>query len=147
MSEKPESRPPIHGFSHFSATVTDVEASASWYQRVLGLQRLPTPFPHFGREDTGYAIVLIDPDAGISVGLHHHEVNDGHPFDESRTGLDHIAMNVSDRAALDSWAAWLDNQGVPHSGVNDAEEPIPYSALIFRDPDNIQLEMIHLPRP
>jgi glyoxylase I family protein len=124
MTASTESRPPIHGFSHFSATVTDVEASASWYQRVLGLQRLPAPF-----------------------GLHHNEGNDGHPFDESRTGLDHIAMNVADRAALDSWAVWLDSQGVPHSGVNDAEEPIPYSALIFRDPDNIQLETIHLPRP
>jgi hypothetical protein len=30
MSASTESRPPIHGFSHFSATVTDVEASASW---------------------------------------------------------------------------------------------------------------------
>ena len=35
--------------------------------------------------------------------------------------------------------------GVPHSGVNDTDDPIPYSALIFRDPDNIQLELFHLP--
>lgn len=33
-------------------------------------------------------------------------------------------------------------QGVTHSGVNDVTEPIPYSTLVFRDPDNIQLELI-----
>ena len=27
---------------------------------------------------------------------------------------------------------------------NDTYDPIPYSALIFRDPDNIQLELFHL---
>jgi len=59
-------RPPIHGFHHFSATVCDVEANASWYQRVLGLQRFPAPFPHYGADNAGYAIVLIDTDAGIS---------------------------------------------------------------------------------
>ncbi len=54
-------------------------------------------------------------------------------------------MNVPGRADLDAWAAWLDSQGVPHSGVNDTDDPIPYSTLIFRDPDNIQLELFHMP--
>jgi len=145
MSSPTAARPPIHGFHHFSATVCDVEASVSWYERVLGLQRIPAPFPHYGGEKTGYAIVLIDPAAGISVGLHHHDGNSGRPFDETQTGLDHIAMNVPGRADLDAWAAWLDSQGVPHSGVNDTDDPIPYSTLIFRDPDNIQLELFHMP--
>jgi hypothetical protein len=54
-------------------------------------------------------------------------------------------MNVPGRADLDAWAAWLDSQGVPHSGVNDTDDPIPYSTLIFRDPDNIQLELFRMP--
>jgi glyoxylase I family protein len=54
-------------------------------------------------------------------------------------------MNVPGRADLDAWAAWLDSQGVPHSGVNDTDDSIPYSTLIFRDPDNIQLELFHMP--
>jgi hypothetical protein len=37
-----------------------------------------------------YAIVLIDADAGISIGLHHHDAVDGRPFEERQTGLDHI---------------------------------------------------------
>ena len=35
--------------------------------------------------------------------------------------------------------------GVSHSGVTDSADAIPYSALVFRDPDNIQLEFVHLP--
>jgi hypothetical protein len=31
------------------------------------------------------------------------------------------------------------------SGVIDTTDPIPYSVVVFRDPDNIQLELIHLP--
>ncbi len=116
-----------------------------WYQRLLERQRLPAPFPDYGGEETGYAIVLIGPDAGISIGLHHHDGNDGRPFDERRTGLDHIGMAVPDRADLDARAARLDSLGVPHNDVNDTDHPIPYSALVFRDPDNIQLEFFHLP--
>ena len=29
-------------------------------------------------------------------------------------------------------------------GVIDAENPIPYSVVVFRDPDNIQLELFHV---
>ncbi|MGD0924542.1 MAG: hypothetical protein ABR926_05045 [Streptosporangiaceae bacterium] len=70
---------------------------------------MPVPFPHHGAEESGYAVLLMDPRSGIAIGLHHHEANPGQPFQESRTGLDHI------------------------------------SVLIFRDPDNIQLELFHMP--
>jgi catechol 2,3-dioxygenase-like lactoylglutathione lyase family enzyme len=129
------------GFHHFSATVTDLEASVSWYQRVLGLERVPQRFPHYGDEESGYGILLMDLDAEIIIGLHHHVANDGRRFDEARTGLDHIGISVQNRSDLNSWVSWLDAQGVAHSGVTDADEPFKYSVLVFRDPDNIQLEM------
>ena len=31
-----------------------------------------------------------------------------------------------------------------HSGVPDADQPVPYSVGVFRDPDNIQLELIYM---
>jgi glyoxylase I family protein len=34
---------------------------------------------------------------------------------------------------------------VPHSGVNDKTEPMPYSVVVFRDPDGIQLELMYAP--
>jgi glyoxylase I family protein len=143
-SELANQRPPMAGFHHFSPTVTDIEASASWYQRVLGLERVPLTFPHYGNEEGGYAIILMDPDAKITIGLHHHVANDGRSFDEARTGLDHIGISAPSRSDLDSWASWLDAQGVSHSGVTDMDDPIKYSALVFRDPDNIQLEMFYM---
>jgi catechol 2,3-dioxygenase-like lactoylglutathione lyase family enzyme len=59
--------------------------------------------------------------------------------------MDHIGLAVPERRDLDEWVTRLDALGVSHSGVTDTTDPIPYSALVFRDPDNIQLEFVHLP--
>jgi glyoxylase I family protein len=137
--------PAVTGFHHVAPTVSDVEASAQWYGRVFQMNRIPVSFPHHGAEEGGYAVVLMEPRSGAAIGLHHHEANPGQPFHESRTGLDHISFGVADRAGLDAWASWLDELGIAHSGVTDTDNPVPYSVLIFRDPDNIQLELIYMP--
>ena len=136
-----DSRPAITGVHHFSPTVRDVEASAEWYQKVFGLERVPVTFPHHEREETGYAVLLIDSKSGLAIGLHQHTGNRGESFDECRTGLDHIGFNVADRAEMDRWAEHLTSVGVEHSGVRDITDPMPFSTLVFRDPDNIQLEL------
>ena len=59
----------ITGIHHFSPTVSDVEASAAWYARVFGLQRLPRTAPHHGDETGGYAVLLLDPRTGLLIGL------------------------------------------------------------------------------
>ena len=145
MTSSPETeRPALGGFHHFSPTVSDVEKSAQWYERVFNLSRVPPKFPHYGASDSGHAVVLMDPATGIMIGLHHHEGNNGGPADETRNGLDHMAFSVPTRADLDSWATWLDSLEVSHAEVTDADDPIPYSVLVFRDPDNVQLELIYL---
>jgi catechol 2,3-dioxygenase-like lactoylglutathione lyase family enzyme len=144
MNQTAKQRPPMAGFHHFGATVTDVEASADWYQRVLGLERIPVEFPHYGNEDTGYTVLLTDLSCGIVIGVHRNIRNDGQPFDEARTGLDHISISVPSRPDLESWAEWLESLAVLHSGVTDIDNPLKYSALVFRDPDNIQLELFFM---
>jgi catechol 2,3-dioxygenase-like lactoylglutathione lyase family enzyme len=134
--------PTITGVHHFSPTVTDVEASAAWYEQVFSMMRLPITFPHHDCEDTGYAVLLIDPASGLTIGLHHNEANGGETFDEARTGLDHIGFGVGSRADLDAWVTRLEGLGIEHSGIRDITEPVPFSTLVFRDPDNIQLELI-----
>lgn len=89
-------------------------------------------------------MILADFNAGIIIGLEHHAANDGQPFDETRTGLDHIGISVPSRADLTSWAEWLDSVGVSHSGVTDIDGELKFSTLVFRDPDNIQLEMFFM---
>ncbi len=137
-------RPAIGPLHHLAITVSDVEASAAWYERVLGLQRLPAPFPHHGEESPGFGVLLVDAGAGWAIGVHNHERHQPEPADETRTGMDHVGLLVPERADLDDWAARLDGLGVRHSGVTDVSDPIPYSALVFHDPDNIQLEFVHL---
>lgn len=135
--------PATTGIHHFSPTVSDVEASAAWYSRVFGLERLPNLAPHHGDEEGGYAVLLVDPVTGFLIGLHHHEERLDGAFDERRVGLDHIAWNVASRDELGAWASWLDQLGVAHSGVIDKPSARPYSAIVFRDPDHIQLELFH----
>ena len=139
------SGPSITGIHHFSPTVRDVEASAAWYEKVFSMMRIPIEMPHHEREETGYAVMLLEPSSGLVIGLHHNTANEGEAFDEARTGLDHIGFRVPDRANLDEWVAKLDELGVEHSGIRDLAEPIPFSTLVFRDPDNIQLELIYSP--
>ncbi|MDX5962515.1 hypothetical protein SIM91_04065 [Rhodococcus opacus] len=62
----------------------------AWYQRLFGMDRVPVTFPHLDRENTGYAVLLVDPRSGAAIGLHTNEANQGEPFDEARTGLDHV---------------------------------------------------------
>jgi catechol 2,3-dioxygenase-like lactoylglutathione lyase family enzyme len=137
-------QPAITGFAHFSPTVTDIERSVAWYSQVFGMDRVPVTFPHNGDEEGGYAVLLMDPSSGVIIGLHHHAKNEGESFAELRTGLDHIAFNVADHDALDAWVSHLDELGVDHSGVIDVDGAMPYSVVVFRDPDNIQLELFHM---
>ncbi|WP_099039278.1 VOC family protein [Mycobacterium neglectum] len=139
MSE--QGNPGVTGIHHFSITVTDLEASLAWYQRLLGADRVPMKFPHYGREDTGYGELLVESRSGVVIGLHTNTGNDGRPFDEARTGLDHVALNVASRSDLEAWTSRLDALGIEHSGIRGGDQPFPFATVVFRDPDNIQLEL------
>jgi catechol 2,3-dioxygenase-like lactoylglutathione lyase family enzyme len=128
--------PAVEGIGHAAITVTDVDRSVEWYGRVLGLTKMMDE-THEG----GYVVVMASPDFRLIVGLHHHEANEGESFGETRTGLDHVGINVPGRADLEAWAARFDELGVEHGEITEE----PYGTLVaFRDPDNIQLEMISL---
>jgi catechol 2,3-dioxygenase-like lactoylglutathione lyase family enzyme len=119
--------------------VCDVEASEKWYSRVFGLTRLFVE-PH--DNDTGYAVVMHRPGTDLHIGLDYHADADHQPFNERRTGLDHLAIRVDSRDAVDEWAAHLDRLGVPHAPIHEVKEPMPFALVVFRDPDQIQLEVI-----
>ena len=123
----------FRGIAHLDLSVSDAEASATWYQRVLGLERLRrSDLP--GRT----MIVLLHRPSGLIIGLNHHHDMPGGPFDERGCGLDHVGFAVSERTELDAWQARLAELEVEHSPVAEADSG---AALVFRDPDNIQLEL------
>lgn len=136
----PTVSPELTGIQHVGLTVRDVEASAEWYQRVLGLQR-QFEEPHHHSDEGGYAVVLGTPDMSLNVGLDHHPANDGDGFDPTRTGLDHVCFQVSSVDDLTKWATHLDRHAVANSGVY-AMAGTPFTLLTFDDPDGIQLELI-----
>jgi glyoxylase I family protein len=132
----------ITGISHFGFTVRDVDASAAWYEDVLGFQRQGG----YTSSDGAFRKVFLrhaEVPARLTLAQHSH----GHrePFDETRVGLDHMAFAVGDRAALDVWAQRLAAAGVPHSPVAPANSVPGAAVLVFRDPDNIQLELFYQP--
>jgi hypothetical protein len=88
--------------------------------------------------------MVIEPRSGVAIGLHTNVGNDGAEFDEARTGLDHVGFNVGTRAELQAWAGWLDDLGIPHSGLQLVGGPFPFATVVFRDPDNVQLELFVL---
>ena len=125
--------PALTGISHVELTVHDADRSAAWYERVLGMQRLV--------DDAGEServINLIHPTARLALGLRQYASGDDADFSEHRVGLHHLALDVTSREELESWVEHLGDCGVGHSTISD----MPYgSVLIFRDPDNIQLEL------
>ncbi|WP_255361838.1 VOC family protein [Mycobacterium sp. 1274761.0] len=129
------------GIHHLSVTVCDIEASVAWYQKVFRAERVPMTFPHYEREDSGYGVLLLEPRSGLAIGLHTNTGNRGERFDEAHTGLDHVGFNVAGGDQLEAWTGWLDELGIEHSGIRTGNEPFPYATVVFRDPDNIQLEL------
>jgi glyoxylase I family protein len=128
---------PVH---HFGLTVRDAEASAAWYIEVLGFERVD------GYEaPTRRKVFLRHPALPARLGLTEHRPGRPEPFDEHRIGLDHLAFAVPDREALDDWAARLAEAGVPHSPITPANTIPDAYVLVFRDPDNIQLELFYEP--
>ena len=59
-------------------------------------------------------------------------------FDERLVGLDHLALAVPNVPGLDAWARWLDEHGVPHSGVVASDAG---SHLNLRAPDSFPIEL------
>ena len=125
-------RPEITGFGHIDLTVTDPERSVRWWEQVMGF-RLVDHYERPGRK--GWAMWHR---TGVPVGLMIHDERVSDEFNERAVGLDHLAFRVSDRAALEEWAQHLDQLGVSHSGIQE-ERGGPL--IVFRDPDNIQLEV------
>jgi glyoxylase I family protein len=137
-------RPSLH---HIAITVTDLDASVAWYERVFGIT-FQMEIPHPG----GTGKILADDGWQLFFALHRHDVNDGETFAETRTGLDHIGLQVPSRADLVVWQAHLEALGVREAEMANrpcTRSPIedrPFgSILVFRDPDNIQLELFALP--
>jgi glyoxylase I family protein len=134
----------IIGIHHIGLTVRDVDASAVWYEEILGFQRVG----EFEASDGARRKVFLRHDGlQIRLGLTQHRSGSRESFDETRVGLDHVAFSVADRDQLEAWAARLSDAAVVHSVIASANSIPGAAVLVFRDPDNIQLELFIDPGP
>lgn len=125
--------PTFSKVSHISFSVRDAEASARWWTALLGLTEIDRV-----AGDDWRGIVLLHPGTRTVIEFQQHDAHQGESFDPRRTGLDHMAFKVDDRAELDDWLARFRQLGVTHSPIADRE----YGAVLtFKDLDGIQFEM------
>lgn len=124
----------INGLHHVLLTVQDLERSSSFYTGLLGLTKVKE-IPDDGLSGAKTLCGLPD---GRLLGLVQHQNNRGDPFDELRTGLDHLAFTVP-VAELASWSQRLADAGVEHSPPAPSAFGDPL--IVFRDPDRIQLQI------
>jgi glyoxylase I family protein len=122
------------GVHHFRLTVSNVDRAVAFYSDVLGFKKLM---------DLNPGAFLSNGQVGLGIGPHHapERAIRGDRFDENRIGLDHLSFGVAGRADLEHAVRILDKRGVPHSEIRDLGPAFGIYILIFRDPDNIQLEL------
>lgn len=132
--------PDFPAIAHVAITVTDLERSKRWYTALFGAEPVLDEDEQAG---TYHHTVYALPN-GQLFGLHAHVgAAATEPFDERRTGLDHVAFGCADRDELKRWCERLDELGIEHGAIYDA----PYgSGVSFRDPDNVALEFFAPPR-
>lgn len=130
--------PTITGISHIDLSVTDLDRSEAFYRELLGATRVLDG----GNEEHHFnSRYLLHADSLLIIGLVRHENVSVPTFDERAVGLDHLSMNVETAEELRAWVTRLDELGVEHSGIHDEEL---WDVLVFRDPDNIQLELFFM---
>lgn len=130
--------------SHAAWVTHDVEATADFFMRVMGMELASTVvgdsvpstgdrFPYFHiffRMADGSTIAFFE-----APGLPE-RAPVSHPAYEI---FDHIALEVKDHAEVDRWRDWLIENGVQITGPTDHDGLI-YS-IYFRDPNGIRLEI------
>lgn len=130
--------------SHAAWVTHDVEATADFYMRVMGMALASTvvgdsvpstgdKFPYFHiffRMADGSTIAFFE-----APGLPERPPV-SHPAYEV---FDHIALQVVDHAEVDRWRDWLVENNVEITGPTDHDGLI-YS-IYFRDPNGIRLEI------
>ncbi len=129
--------PEATGFHHVRLTVSDFDRSLAFYTNVLG-------FSVAVRVSEVSALLRRGP-VVLAINSPWHEISEAEQrFDEARVGLDHLAFSAASPEDVARAVEHLEAHGVPNSGVKPGRFP-GACLVVFRDPDNIQLEYYYSP--
>jgi glyoxylase I family protein len=124
----------ITGFAHVELSVSDIDVASRWYCELLGAREV---FRAADEAEDLEACAIVEPQSRVVLAFTRHRHADHSQATAKRLGLDHVSFAVADLAALEGWAARLDELGIPHSPVRDYGYA---NAITFSDPDGIPLE-------
>ena len=113
---------------HLTLTVADVVRSHAFYEEVLGFKKIADLGPRILAHNGSFLLALT-PASGDDAG-----------FDETRVGIDHISLAVEGRDELQRAVTILDERGISHGEITELAD-FGITVLMFRDPDNIQVEL------
>ena len=134
-------RPLPVGIDHIGLSVTNLDRSTAFYCDVLGGEVLAAA------HDAGaFRRAVIRLGSLWIIDLNQFYLNDGTPFDVTRTGLDHLGLIASSCETLEAWGRWLDANGIARSPLRDMPPPFVGAMFDFVDPDGIQLEFSFVDR-
>lgn len=123
--------PQHQGFGHVTLTVSDLERSADFYNRVFSAQTVDASEDQVGP----YAICIGE---NFMLGLRKHaSTQESDTFRFDRVGLDHMGVHVGSEGELEKWRAHLDEQGIESSGPVSSAYGM---HLHIKDPDGIPTE-------
>ncbi len=121
----------INFLDHVAIMVKDMEVSAQWYQKVLGLQKYELP------EWGAYPIFLLAGKSGIALFPANANVEENKS--ERNIRIDHYAFNVS-RDAFDKAVIWYEELGLKHT-IKDHHH---FLSVYIHDPDGHTVELTTL---
>ncbi|MGG5259949.1 VOC family protein [Phycicoccus avicenniae] len=131
------------GYAHVRLTVTDIERSVAFYDRVFGWDKAVDAREHQGEPgleeapEKFYGGVVYQTPQGSLFGL---RPVGSQPFRSDVTGLDHVSFAVASRADLDAAAQALGDSGIPHGEIIELADA-GIAILSFQDPDDVNLEL------
>ena len=132
-----------HGFiNHLDLTVTDLDLSTAFYDKVLGRLGYTRTIEY---EGTVPVWVLSRSGMTMSIGLHKAKVAGLH--NRYCAGFHHLAFHMASRADIDSFYEFLVQEQVTVLDPPCEYDYTPgYYAVFFADPDGMKFELVHEPR-
>ncbi len=126
----------LHGIHHLTAVTADASGNHAFYTSVLGMRLVKKTV---NQDDTSaYHLFYADGAASPGSDLTFFDW----PVQPERRGGNSIvrtALRVAGQAALDHWAARLDEAGVPHGEIRDEDGRL---QLDFEDPEGQRLALV-----
>lgn len=123
----------VNAVHHVTLSVSSVDASVAWYQRLLGEAEIVE------RTGEGWRRIRMTWPGlgGLRIGVMSHDAAPEGRFSHLQRGLDHLGLDCSTPDEVAGWAARMDELGIEHGPVED----VAYAwAVTARDPDGIPLE-------